>query len=214
VTITRRLSDGQIQNALSPYGGSPDAGLCDAIRTYIDLLLRWNRHISLTTVTDPDEILRFHIGESIAAISAVPIEKGRLADVGSGAGFPGVPLALFLPQLDVTLIESNAKKATFLSEVQRQLNLHRVRVFRGRAEELLSQGAEFDYVTARAVGKYDELLLWSSNVLNPSGRVVLWLGDKDVNEFSAYPGWTWQAPQKIIDSQKRFLLVGALSPSP
>ena len=209
-----RLSDDHIQSALSPYGGRSSSGLCDAIRTYIDLLVRWNRRISLTTVTDPDEILRFHIGESIAAISAVPIEKGRLADVGSGAGFPGVPLALFLPDLDVTLIESNAKKATFLAEVQRQLNLHRVRVFRGRAEASLAQGPKFDYVTARAVGKYNELLLWSSKALNPGGKVILWLGDKDASEISAYPGWTWHAPQKITGSQKRFLLVGALSPNP
>ncbi len=210
---TPRLSDSQIQSALAPYGASPSTGQCDAIRTYIDLLLRWNSRISLTTVTDPDEILRFHIGESIAAISAVPIAKGRLADVGSGAGFPGVPLALFLPNLDVTLIESNAKKAAFLSEVQRQLNLHRVRVFRGRAEDLPAEGAKFDYVTARAVGKYDELLLWSPKALNPGGKAILWLGDKDANEVSAYPGWTWHAPQKITGSQKRFLLVGALSPS-
>ena len=214
MTTPPGLSDNQIQTALSPYGGSPNSGLCDAIRAYIDLLLRWNRRISLTTVTDPDEILRFHVGESIAAISAVPIEKGRLADVGSGAGFPGVPLALFLPLLDVTLIESNAKKATFLSEVQRQLNLHRVQVFRGRAEDLPAQGAKFDYVTARAVGKYDELLLWSSKALNPGGKAILWLGDKEASEISADPGWTWRAPQKIIGSQKRFLVVGALSPSP
>jgi 16S rRNA (guanine527-N7)-methyltransferase len=213
VTAPPRLSDSQIQTALSPYGASLNPSQCDAVRTYIDLLLRWNGRISLTTVTDPDEILRFHIGESISAISAVPIEKGRLADVGSGAGFPGVPLALFLPHLDVTLIESNAKKATFLSEVQRQLNLHRVRVFRGRAEELVAQGAKFDYVTARAVGRYDELLLWSSKILNPAGKAVLWLGDKDALEVSAYPGWTWHARQKIVGSQKRFLLAGALSPS-
>lgn len=208
------LSDSQIHSALSSYGGSPSQSQCDAIRTYIDLLLRWNRRISLTTVADPDEILRFHMGESIAAISAVPIEKGRLADVGSGAGFPGVPLALFLPELDVTLIESNAKKATFLSEVQRQLNLHRVRVFRGRAEDFPAQGVKFDYVTARAVGKYDELVLWSSKALNPGGKAILWLGDKDASEVSFYPGWTWRAPRKITGSQKRFLLVGALSPGP
>jgi 16S rRNA (guanine527-N7)-methyltransferase len=214
VTTPPRLSDSQIQTALSPYGTSPNPSQCDAIRTYIDLLLRWNSRISLTTVTDPDEILRFHIGESISAISTVPIEKGRLADVGSGAGFPGVPLTLFLPNLDVTLIESNAKKATFLSEVQRQLNLPRVRVFRGRAEEFLTQGAKFDYVTARAVGKYEELLLWSAKALNPGGKVILWLGDKDASEVSTHPGWNWRSPQKIVGSEKRFLLVGALSPNP
>jgi 16S rRNA (guanine527-N7)-methyltransferase len=213
VTTSPGLSDRQIQSALSPYGSSPNSSLCDAIRTYIDLLLRWNRRVSLTTVTDPDDILRFHIGESVAAISAVPIEKGRLADVGSGAGFPGVPLALFLPGLDATLIESNLKKATFLAEVQRELNLHHVRVFRGRAEDLLSQGATFDFVTARATGKYDELLSWSSKTLNSSGKAILWLGEQDASEVSRYPGWIWHPTQKIAGSQKRFLLVGGLSPN-
>jgi 16S rRNA (guanine527-N7)-methyltransferase len=213
VTDGLRLSDIQIQDALSPYGDSPSPGLCDSIRAYIDLLLRWNGRVSLTTVTDPDEILRFHIGESIAAIPAVPIKKGRLADVGSGAGFPGVPLSLFVPDLDVTLVESNAKKATFLSEVQRQLSLRRVRVFRGRAENLLSNGQTFDFVTARAVGKYDDLLSWSSKTLNPGGKIILWLGDKDASEISGHPGWIWRVPQKIAGSEKRFLLVGGLCPA-
>jgi 16S rRNA (guanine527-N7)-methyltransferase len=213
VTNSPQLSDSLIRSALSPYGGSPNPSLCDSIRAYVDLLLRWNRRISLTTVTDPGEILRFHFGESIAAISAVPIEKGRLADVGSGAGFPGVPLALFVPDLDVTLIESNAKKATFLSELQRQLSLRRVRVFRGRAEDLLLQEAKFDYVAARAVGNYDELLSWSSKTLNPAGKAILWLGDKGASAISGHPRWTWRVPQRIPGSEKRFLLVGSLSPA-
>jgi 16S rRNA (guanine527-N7)-methyltransferase len=214
VTPIPRLSDSQIHDALSPYGGSPTSAQCDSIRTYIDLLLQWNRRVSLTTVIDPDDILRFHIGESIAAIPAVPIEKGRLADVGSGAGLPGIPLALFVPGLDVTLIESNTKKATFLSEVTRKLSLDRVRVFRGRAEDLVSDGAKLDYVTARAVGRYDELLFWSSEALNPHGKAILWLGEKDADDISGFVGWNWCPPQRIAGSLKRFLLVGTRSRNP
>jgi len=214
VTPTSRLTDSEIRSALSPYGGSPTTAQCGSIRTYIDLLLQWNRRVSLTTVIEPDDILRFHIGESIAAIPAVPIEKGRLADVGSGAGLPGIPLALFVPGLDVTLIESNTKKATFLSEVARKLSLDRVRVFRGRAEDLVSDGAKFDYVTARAVGRYDELLSWSAKALNPHGKTIFWLGEKDASEVSGFVGWNWHPPMKIAGSHKRFWLVGTRIPGP
>ena len=87
------ISDGQIEAALRPYGIAASSELASMIPTYISLLLKWNRTISLTTVTDVDEILRFHFGESLFALTQLSIENGRLADVGSGAGFPGIPLA-------------------------------------------------------------------------------------------------------------------------
>lgn len=204
------LSNDQIRVALGPFGFAPDQELCGAIRIYLDLLLRWNRRVSLTTVTEPEDVLQFHFGESIAAISAVPIEQGRLADVGSGAGFPGVPLALFAPDLNVTLIESNARKAAFLSELQRELKIPGLDVFRGRAKDLPPSNT-FDFIAARAVGKYDELVSWSPQVLNPSGQIVLWLGENETSEVAAIPGWRWRSPQKIAGSKRRFLLAGELS---
>src|SRR3984957_19909902 len=105
-----------IASNLREYGVAATSALCLAIQKYISVLLRWNEKISLTTITDPLDIVRFHFGESMFGASAVPMKEGRLADVGTGAGFPGLPLKLLLPSLDLLLIESSAKKASFLSE--------------------------------------------------------------------------------------------------
>src|SRR5579862_4995269 len=117
------IPDYLIEKTLAEYGVSVTSAIRSSVRAYISLLLRWNERISLTTITDPVEILRFHFGESMFAASAVPIRNGRLADVGSGGGFPGLPLKIMVPSLDLVLIESNAKKASFLSECIRELNL-------------------------------------------------------------------------------------------
>src|SRR6266851_5084734 len=93
------------------------------IQQYIKILLAWNDKVNLTAIRDPLEILYRHFCESMFAGISVPIERGRLADVGSGGGFPGLPLKILRPGLQVFLIESNLKKATFLAEVIRELGL-------------------------------------------------------------------------------------------
>lgn len=204
------IDDKQIIDALSPYGCAPTPAQCASIRSYMDLLLRWNQRISLTTITDPVEILKFHIGESVEAIRAAAITKGRLADVGSGAGFPGIPLALFSPQLRVTLIESNAKKAAFLSEVQRAIGLSNVEVCRDRFERVKISSTGFDFVTARALGSYGELLVWAAQAVNPSGRTILWLGVDDGSRIAQSEGWRWQILHKIPETKNRVLLIGQI----
>lgn len=205
------ISDKEIQDSLRPYGYSPDSFQCAAIRTYISLLLRWNQKISLTTVVDPMEILRFHFGESFFAAWSVPIENGRLADVGSGAGFPGLALAIVLPELSVSLIESNTKKAAFLAELARELKLRDVDVIRQRFEQVLPNLGKFDFVTARALGNYGDLLGWAHGGLDNWGRLVLWLGEDECRRISANPSFTWHEPLHVPGSKRRFILVGAPS---
>lgn len=206
------ISDSQLKKFLDRYSVSVPDGLFASIRTYILMLLKWNSKISLTTVVDPLEILKFHIGESLFAASSVPLENGRLADVGSGAGFPGLPLAMLLPHLDVVLIESNLKKATFMSEVIRTLEMRNVKVSRGRMEEMAVSGADrFDFVTARALGHHEELLAWSRKSLSPFGKVTLWLGSDEATRLSEAVGWNWLNPIPIPDSERRVLLVGSPS---
>jgi 16S rRNA (guanine527-N7)-methyltransferase len=204
------LSPSEISHALEPYGATIGPAIADRIRAYITLLLKWNRSISLTTVTDPAEIIKFHFGESVFAAPVLKFAESRLADVGSGAGFPGLPLALAVPSLDVTLIESNAKKCAFLAEVIRALDLSDATVFRGRMEEFPPGSANFDFITARALGQFDDLLKWSIAHLAPGGKIVLWLGDRDARELSRAPGWTWDRPILIPGSRQRYLLVGSL----
>jgi len=162
----------------------------------------------LTSIVDTKEILRINFGESMFAAQAVPIGHGRLADVGSGAGFPGLPLKLLLPDLQVSLIESNSRKGVFLSEVVRTLDLGAVEVTRARFQDFEETVPAFDFIACRALGRWVELLSWARKALYPGGRVVLWLGREDALELSNLRMWTWQYPIPLPGSEKRVLLIG------
>ncbi len=174
----------------------------------MDLLVIWNQKVSLTSLDDTMDILQRHFGESMFGSIKVPIVHGRLADVGSGAGFPGVALKIVRPLLDVLLIEPNAKKAAFLAEVIRRLNLNGAEVFRGRAEEISPESGQFQFVTARAFGDYEGLLRWSEVVLARPGKVVLWVGADQVAGLVSRPRWRWSDPIPVPVSRKRVILVG------
>jgi 16S rRNA (guanine527-N7)-methyltransferase len=203
------FTNSNIESCLRPYGVVLKSGVADRIAAYISLLLKWNRTISLTTVTDPSEILRFHFGESVFAASAVKFDESRLADVGSGAGFPGLPLAMVVPSLRVTLIESNTKKCAFLSEIVRELQLPNVAVFRGRMEDFPPESDPLNFVTARALGRHRDLLSWAKDHLAANGEVILWLGETDSSDMARDPSWHWESPKLIPGSERRYLLVGS-----
>jgi 16S rRNA (guanine527-N7)-methyltransferase len=197
-----------VREALRPYGVEPSADLIAGIQGYVELLLKWNQSISLTTVTEVGEILRFHFGESFVSLPMLPVEKSRLADVGSGAGFPGIPLAMAQASLNVTLLEPAAKKFAFLNEVIRRLNLGNVTAVRSRMADVRDSDQRFDVVTARALGQFDELLGWAHRRLVPSGKLILWLGDEDSNKISADRRFKWGIPEKIPGTERRVILAG------
>jgi len=203
------LTSARISKALEPYGIVPSIELVEQIKTYIELLLKWNRSISLTTITKVEEILRFHFGESLLALSMLPVEKSRLADVGSGAGFPGIPLAMARPSLEVTLIEPNAKKFAFLNEVIRNLEIHNVETFRGRMADFQHPVGRLDVATARALGQFDDLLGWARRQLTPTGTLILWVGDEDAQKVAADSRFKWGVPQRIPGAERRSILVGS-----
>jgi 16S rRNA (guanine527-N7)-methyltransferase len=204
------LPDSLIADTLLPYGVGADQHLCAKIRVYVSLLLLWNKTISLTTVTKPVEILKFHFGESLFAVSRVPIVESRLADVGSGAGFPGIPLRMAIPGLDLTLIESNAKKCAFLSEIARKLELDRLRVLHSRMEDVRLDSGRLDFITARALGHHGDLLAWAKEQLSHDGKLVLWLGGEETHKISREPGWLWHNPILIPGSRGRYIFAGSL----
>jgi 16S rRNA (guanine527-N7)-methyltransferase len=142
------------------------------------------------------------------AASAVPLRDGRLADVGTGAGFPGIALKVLNPDLQLVLIESNAKKAAFLSECLRQIGIIGAEVYRGRFEDFPSKSAPFDFVAARALGAYPTLAKWSRAMLAPGGKLVLWLGERDSTEMSRDALFQWRKPIPIPGSDRRTILVG------
>ncbi len=203
------VSDSEINTGLAPFGFVADDRLCRRIRDYISLLLLWNQKISLTAVVEPQEIIQFHFGESLFAVNNVPIENGRLADVGSGAGFPGIPIAMAVSSLEVTLIEANHKKSAFLSEAVRRLDLGNAAVVRSRMSDVARGLEGFDFITARALGLHNELIEWSHRFLTPSGKLVLWLGEEDAILITNNDRWEWQSPIRIPVSRKRVLLIGS-----
>ena len=208
VAHSNYLSDRAIRTGLAPFGVIPDLALCEKIRIYVRILLQWTEKISLTSIHSPLEIVERHFGESMFAASAVGIARGRLADVGSGAGFPGLALKLVRAELKVTLIEPNAKKAAFLSEVNRALKLTSVTVLRSRLEECREYSPSLDFITSRALDPTKGLIPWSHRALTVAGRLVLWVGDGAVQELSTSPEWIWQKPIAIPHSRRRSLLIG------
>jgi 16S rRNA (guanine527-N7)-methyltransferase len=183
------------------------------IQQYIEILLFWNEKINLTAIRDPLEILYRHICESMYAAEALALETGRLADVGSGGGFPGLPLKIVRPGLRVFLIESNLKKATFLAEVIRELRLTDAQVLVRRYEELGEEIAPLDFVCSRALGEFPAFLEWANSQQIAAKQVILWVGARDLPEIENIGTWDWREPIQVPHSLRRFLLVGTKRPT-
>jgi 16S rRNA (guanine527-N7)-methyltransferase len=168
------LSESEIASLLAPYLiVPPPKNLMPRLSTYFDLLLKWNARTNLTAIRDPEEIVRRHFGESLFAGQNLGIPTpGTLLDLGSGAGFPGLPIALLHPETRVTLAESQNKKATFLREVVRTLSLPNVEVWAARAETLPST-RQFHTVTLRAVDNMEAALPAARARIIPGGQLVL-----------------------------------------
>ena len=178
------------------------------IQQYIRTLLVWNEKLNLTAIRDPLEILYRHFCESMYAAVSVPVENGRLADVGSGGGFPGLPLKITRPELRVFLIESNLKKATFLAEVIRELELTDTQVLVRRYEELGEEIAPLDFVCSRALGEFPSFLEWAGSQQIAAKQVILWIGARDLPDLQKIRTWEWREPISVPNSLRRLLLVG------
>ena len=202
------IASGEIAALLSPFGANLSANQVSKVREYVRILLKWNELISLTSIIDPAEIVARHFGESMFLHPILPVENGRLADVGSGAGFPGLALKILCPDLHVFLIESNKRKCAFMSEVVRSLDLREVEILPIRFEEIRPKADFANFVTARAVGGFPNLLRWAKGSLSERGQIALWVGGEDTTKISNTTGWTWQPAVRIPESQRRFILVG------
>lgn len=185
------------------------------ISTYIDILLHWNSRINLTAIRDPEEIVTRHFGESFFAARQLfpgchaesPKRSVSVADVGSGAGFPGIPIKLWAPGISLTLIESNQKKATFLREACRALQLSEVKVENRRAEAIAP--AAFDVVTLRAVERFAEALPAAAQLVRPSGQLALLISSAQIEAArSLAANFSWREPKPVPWSQSRVLLIG------
>jgi 16S rRNA (guanine527-N7)-methyltransferase len=201
-------SSAAVTGAMNRFGVALDEHQVSQVQRYIAFLVFWNQRVSLTSVTDPIEILERHFAESMLAGPLIERSNGRLADVGTGAGFPGLALKILLPELQVILIERDTKKSVFLNEVVRLLNLDQVTVIRSDYALMPPSALNFDCITFRAVGGHKSLIKWCSESIALGGQVILWLGEQDSIKISQSEAWHWEPPLPIPHSQRRVILVG------
>ena len=178
------------------------------ISKYIDLLLKWNARMNLTAIRDPNEMVQRHFGESFFVAKYVLAHKpvGTAIDLGSGAGFPGVPFALLAPEVQVTLIESQQKKATFLRELVHSLELKNVKVFSDRAQ---SYAGAADLVMLRAVESFEDILPIAVSLTSGGGRIALMIGSGQVSQArKLVPEVDWSEQVHIPGGHSRELLLG------
>lgn len=187
----------------------------EQLATHFALLLKWNQKINLTSIRKPEEIATRHFEESLFLTKLLPEPDGLLVDVGSGAGFPGLPLKIVWPGVETVLLEPNHKKATFLKEVIRSCGFRGIEVRAERLEaavrgDLAGRGA---LTTMRAVAPTAAVLTNLARLLAPAGRVALFVGEAAVTALEARPEFVWQRPEPIPHSVRRVILMGCLRSS-
>ena len=183
--------------------------LATPLLAYLELLARWNKTYNLTSVREPREMLRRHLLDSLAMQRFV--DAGPLADLGSGPGLPGIPLAIADPELQVTLVDSNGKMARFQREAVRALGLRNVRTVQARAEDVAEPGA-YRLLTARALDRLAGILAVGGHLLAPGGRLLALKGQRPDAEIAELPpGWTASAVHALtvpgLDAERHLVEV-------
>ena len=182
------LSETRIAALLAPYLGDATIpqNLYSQLSAYLDLLVRWNARTNLTSIRDPERMVERHFGESLFCglqLASRLAPDATLLDFGSGAGFPGLPIQLLIPELRVTLAESQNKKASFLQEVIRTLSLTHTRVWAKRVEDMPTK-TTFDAVTLRAVDRMELAIAAARLRIAPNGWLIT-LAESAASEATA-----------------------------
>jgi 16S rRNA (guanine527-N7)-methyltransferase len=198
-----RLNELLVESGIAPLD---EQGL-ERFADYLSLFIRWNGRLNLSAVRDEEGILSRHFVESIACARALPAGIATLLDFGSGAGLPGIPIALCRPEIAVTLAESQGKKAAFLQEAVRALRLNAT-VHAGRAEQLK---VTFDCVTLRAVDRMAEAVQSAARLVGPGGWLALMTtrGDLAGLQVAAGAGFSWATARPLPGSEERILALGS-----
>lgn len=199
-----------LEEGLAQMGLSATATTRQNWLAYLDLLTRWNRVHNLTAIRDPEKMLTHHLLDSLAVLPLVTAT--RLLDVGSGGGLPGIPLAIGQPDMQVTLVDSNQKKASFLRQAVAELGLANVTVLAGRVEQMPGD-AGYDGIISRAFAETALFLQLTRHMLAPGGRWYVMKGVYPEAELQALPSWAGlQSGQEIrvpgLDARRHLLIVG------
>jgi 16S rRNA (guanine527-N7)-methyltransferase len=168
---------------------------------YLDVLLRWNSKLNLTAIREPEEIIRRHFAECAFAAQHLPLDVRTLLDYGSGAGLPGIPIAICRPEILVTLAESHGRKASFLREAARTLGIS-IEIY-DRRVETMDPDRQFDAVTMRAVEKMESAI---PVAIRHTGRYLALLTTERFAQ--AYLDFTWREPIPIPNADHSILAIG------
>lgn len=171
-----------------------DATKSDQLLTLLKLLERWNKTYNLTAIAEPGEALVKHVFDSLVA--APEVMGSRVLDVGTGAGFPGLPLAVLAPERPFTLLDSNRKKLRFVTQAAAELGLTNVSTVHARAEAH-EDAVGFDTVTCRALAPLDRFIGWAGHLAAPGGRLLALKGPIGDDELAAVPAG-WQTLSKPV----------------
>lgn len=182
-------SRARISDLLAPYIAELPESTLNGLETYLALLLKWNQKTNLTAVRDPEQLIQRQVGESLFACKLLRGDE-TLLDFGTGAGFPGIPLKLFLPNLGVTLAESQGKKASFLREAVRTLRIE-AEVWSRRVEELPASRV-FDVVAMRAVDHTEAMLPLAEMRVAQGGGLLRYLAAESSDASDV-----WQVEQSL-----------------
>lgn len=185
--------------------------MADRVEAYLGLLEQWNRKVNLTGLRGREDILRDLFAESFLASPLLAEQDGPLLDVGSGAGFPGMALKIYRPELDVYLLEPRRKRASFLETVRRRLGLEGAAVICKRLEEC--RPGDFAQaprtVTLRGLGAVRTKLAWCDRLIQGRVKVVLFTTSRIWNgELQQLPGVNWGVPLQVPWSRQRLLVSG------
>jgi 16S rRNA (guanine527-N7)-methyltransferase len=183
---------------------SLNEGVVDLLTQHYELLLKWNQSMNLTTVVNPKDAARFHYLESLYAGKFIRLRAGCLIDVGSGAGFPGIPLAIGENHLNFVLIESNTRKSVFLNQAVKHLELENVEIFCGRFQDYPHH--DFQVILCRAMDRFDETIAEVLDFGKACMQIIFFVGKELVEkiEFMSTPDWEVEH-QQIPLSEGRFL---------
>jgi 16S rRNA (guanine527-N7)-methyltransferase len=200
--IGPRLNELLQQASLEPL----DDETAHKFEVYLSLFVRWNKKLNLSSVRDEEGILSRHFVESIAVARSIPRQVGTLLDFGSGAGLPGIPIALCRPYIAVTLAESQVNKAAFLQEAVRVLGIA-AKVHADRAETLTEV---FGCVVMRAVEKMPRAVTAAAKLISPEGWLALMTTDASLSELqkAAGPQFKWRDSIRLPGSESRILALG------
>lgn len=186
--------------------------MADQLLAYQALMIKWNRTYNLTAIRDPEEMLVHHLLDSLVVAPLLPHGPMTLADVGSGGGLPGIPLAIARPEIQVTLIETSSKKSAFQQQVKIELGLSNVSIYSGRVEDYKPKSS-FDIVISRAFAEIRDFVNWSGDLAKPEGRLYAMKGQYPEAEIAALPaGWQVLSSQPLrvagLDAQRHLLILG------